>query len=213
MKRKASTVFATAKGGPVAKRERSSSASGSAQASGDSERLMIYTDGSDFKHAINRVIGGGAVFVHRGVVATKGWTFDRKEILEQFKLGDDFSGSFSNPTAEMLAAANALRIAVEMKSRLNVSSALLLADYNQVSLYANKKYQRPKFLPAKRATFIYQKAVCLFLDALADTNKVGLKVEVRHIPGHSGIKYNDMADAIAKKGAAAPDTIAEFFKN
>lgn len=178
----------------------------------DQSTLKIYTDGSHFKHDVDQKIGGGAVFVHQGVIATKGWTFERQTVLEMFKLERGFPGSFSNPTAEMLAAANAIRIAIKMKESLVVTRVLLLADYIQVIEYANAKFKRPSFLPKYQKTFIYRKAVCCFLDALADAKKAGLSVTVRHIPGHSGDRYNDMADAIAKQGASAPDTVAEFFE-
>lgn len=211
MKRTSATAFATAERVSSAKKARPASAPSGLRAPDDT--LYIYTDGSDFKHALNRTIGGGAVFVHHHATATKGWTFNRTDILEKFRLDKDFSGSFSNPTAEMLAAANALEIAIEMKKVLNVKNIVLLADYNQVFLYATKAYKRPQFLSSKFATFIYQHAVCTFLDMLAAAKKAGFTVDVRHIKGHSGDKYNDLADTIAKKGSAAPDTISEFLSN
>jgi ribonuclease HI len=211
MKRTSSTAFAAAEKVSSAKKSRQASVPTALHPPDDT--LYIYTDGSDFKHALNRTIGGGAVFVHHYATATRGWTFNRAEILEKFHLSKDFPGSFSNPTAEMLAAANALEIAIEMKKGLNIKHIVLLADYNQVFLYATRTYKRPQFLPSKRATFIYQHAVCTFLDMLAGAKKAGFTVDVRHIKGHSGDKYNDLADAIAKKGSAAPDTIAEFLSN
>ena len=178
--------------------------------SGDST-LFIYTDGSDFKHAANRKIGGGAVFIHGDKSATMGWTFEHKDIMERFKIPGSHTGSFSNPTAEMLAAANALKHAKVLWQILDFNKIVLCADYIQVFQYGSGLFRRPRFDKGLGKTAIYQKAVVEFLNALAAAKQLCGAVEIRHVKGHSGDPNNELADTIAKQGAGAPNTLHEVF--
>lgn len=173
--------------------------------------LFLYTDGSDLKHSKNRQIGGGAVFVYDGKVATCGWTFTREDVIRLVGLPPAFQGLFSNPTAEMLAAAFALLESYDLHPRLQFKKVVVLSDYIQVFEYGRAKYRRPSFHKGYGSTAIYQKSVCLFLDAIKLCKDKGIAVEVRHVRAHSGVEYNELADKLAKQGVDAPNTVLETF--
>ncbi|MGE0525820.1 MAG: RNase H family protein [Bdellovibrionales bacterium] len=173
--------------------------------------LFIYTDGSHAKHSTGQTIGGGAVFVYGDKVATCGWTFLRDDVISMLDIPRDFRGTFSNPTAEILAAAFSLVESIDLHSRLGFKKVVLLCDYIQVVEYGNGKFRRPTFDKGYGATGIYRKAVCLFLDTIKRLKDIGIFVEFRHIKAHSGVEYNELADKIAKQGALVPNNISDVF--
>ena len=72
--------------------------------------FFIYTDGSDLKHAAERRKGGSVVVVREKKVGTRGFSYDADSVIKDLSLIEKWArnASFSNPTAEILAATAAL---------------------------------------------------------------------------------------------------------
>ncbi|KEP52046.1 putative reverse transcriptase from mobile element jockey protein, partial [Rhizoctonia solani 123E] len=99
--------------------------------------------------------------------------------------------------AEMLALAKCLTKAVRIASTNMINHIHLFCD-NQATI---RTIHDPSKHPAQYASLIFLRALNLFLEGHPDRH-----VHVTWVPGHAGIKGNDVADSLAKGGANVPPT-------
>lgn len=162
--------------------------------------IVIYTDGSHFKHVKNGFIGYGAYCKYKNVeYQLSGECND--ELLKRCGIAP--GTKISNPTAEFLAFAVVLselsRASVQNVPRASVQNVprasenfkdytlLFKIDYEGVG-----KWMRGEW----KCKEIYIKKIKAVCDALI--SKYNFNVQIEYVPGHSNVYGNEMADKLAK---------------
>lgn len=111
----------------------------------------------------------GIVLIHSGNTETFCQCFSK----------NDWS-SMRNVAGELMGAITAIKLAMDR----NQASLLICHDYLGISEWANGNWKANQ--PGTRA---YQE----FLHSVADH----ISVQFRHVKGHTGVEYNEMADRLA----------------
>lgn len=175
--------------------------------------FFIYTDGSDLKHAAERRKGGSVVVVREKKVGTRGFSYDADSVIKDLSLSEKWArnASFSNPTAEILAATAALDAVLRNANLTRVRRIVMYQDYIGVQKYGIGEWKRPRPNPSDPKTYIFRSAVVRFLDVLTEVRKA-TTVVFEHVRAHTGDPGNELADCVAKMGADAPDTLNEVLK-
>lgn len=136
--------------------------------------IVLYTDGSYNKNNCN---------YGSGFVATD--IYGEKIIFEHF-CGDEDTPNMRNVTGEIIAVLNALSWAT-INGYKNI---LVCYDYEGVEYWCTKKWKANKSLTQLlKNTFDFY------------VNTMGIKIDFDHIKAHTGNKFNEIADELAKAGA------------
>ena len=144
-------------------------------------KLEFYTDGSHLKGTDKVTYGiclvdGQAVSTHSGELNTK-----------EFK--NKYNSDVSNPTAEFYAAAVVTGLIRDIPN-LEVT---VYSDFNGVQKWISRGWKAKK---------PYIKDLLSFIDKNLDTfAKNGSTIEFVWVKGHSGNKFNEMADQLCRKPA------------
>ncbi len=160
--------------------------------------LEIYTDGSHYKHAeteINTKIGlGGFLILNRKEYC---WSSPVDSIiLKRYNINE----KISNCTAEFLAVVEVLRLIVDNIDK-NVK-VIFYNDYIGVEKWISGEWKCKK---------PYIKNIQMEYFKLVSCRK-NIKVEFKHVDGHSGVYGNEMADTLAKS-LQYRDDLSILFKN
>lgn len=132
--------------------------------------LVIYVDGSFSLEKGN--YSYGLIAIDNG-----------KEIYEDYSVGDDSdSVSLRNVAGEVLGSLKAVEYAIEH----NYKEVNIVYDYQGIECWALGTWKRNKVLTQK-----YYKKM--------QENMKKIKINFVKVKGHSGDKYNDIADKLAKK--------------
>lgn len=141
------------------------------------ERIEIYTDGSHIKGT--NLLGWGAYSNINGVEHKLAGQINSQKLREY-----DIHEKVSNPTAEFIAFVSVLEKLETLSFKKKV---IFKIDYDGVGNWMNGTWKATKSYIRKlrdRAQFLI--------------DKMGLDYVIEHVPGHSGIKGNEMADQLAK---------------
>ena len=132
--------------------------------------LVIYVDGSFSLEKGN--YSYGLIAIDNG-----------KEIYEDYSVGDDSdSVSLRNVAGEVLGSLKAVEYAIEH----NYKEVNIVYDYQGIECWALGTWKRNKVLTQE-----YHKKM--------QENMKKIKINFVKVKGHSGDKYNDIADKLAKK--------------
>lgn len=146
------------------------------------KRYKLYTDGSHFKSPSGSGrLGIGAVLVNEldTIVGTMS-----KEITTDDLVNDIGSLDVSNPTMEMYAVLVAL---TEFLDKVAENEVDIYADYEGVT-----KWMTDKWVARKPYIIKIKKDINTIID------HYNIKVTFNWIKGHSGNKYNEVVDKLAK---------------
>ena len=137
----------------------------------DDGKVIFYVDGSYDKRT-GRFSYGMVILPHEGqpTEITDSKAFDDPSLAEMRNVAGEINGSMA-----------AMRWCIEN----GVKDAVIYYDYEGIAKWALKEWKANK-----EGT----KAYAAFYDSIKDK----LNVEFRKVKGHSGDKYNDMADELAK---------------
>lgn len=134
----------------------------------DDERVKIYVDGS-FDNATKRFSYGMAVISQGG------------EVTDCKAFDDPSLASMRNVAGEIKGSMAAMQYCIDH----GIGDVIIYYDYEGISKWALGEW---------KATKDGTKAYVRFYNSVKDR----LAVEFRHVKGHSGDKYNDMVDHLAK---------------
>lgn len=135
----------------------------------DKEHLIAYVDGSF--HQVSGVYGSGAVILNG------------EEEIHLYDSGNNKEmAAMRNVAGEILASEAAMRYAVEQGAK----SILIVHDYEGIARWCLGEWKANK-----TGTLRYQQAYQELKDKV--------EIHFRKVKGHSGDKYNDIADMLAKK--------------
>ena len=155
--------------------------------------LDIYTDGSHSKHIEGGYIGYGAWCKYYGVEYSLSGHLDHNKLPEY---GIDKKEPVSNPTAEFMAFAEVLKRFVFLKTKVKLTFWI---DYIGVQKWMAGEWQAKKSYIQKIKRFCQER----LLDIARGTEST---VEIKYVPGHTGVLGNEKADKLAKNET----TIDEF---
>ena len=134
----------------------------------EAEITTAYVDGSF--NAESGVYGFGAVLLENGGISEYNGSFSDREMA-----------SMRNVAGEIEGAKFVMRYCVEK----GITRVKIVYDYVGIEAWATGEWRTNK-----KGTLEYKK----YYDSIKDT----LFVQFEKVKGHSGNKYNDMADALAK---------------
>ena len=135
----------------------------------DDPRVKIYVDGS-YDEKTNRFSYGMIVIYPNGETITDAKTYDDLEMA-----------AMRNVAGEILGATAAIEYCV----KAGIKDVVIYHDYEGIA-----KWPRREWKANKTGTIAY-------VDYY-EKNKDQVSVEFRHVKGHSGNKYNEIADKLAK---------------
>lgn len=135
----------------------------------DDERVQIYVDGS-FDVSTGR-FSYGMVVLKEGKELTFNKAFDEPSLSSMRNVAGEIQGSMA-----------AMRYCLEN----GIDDVIIYYDYEGIAKWALHEWKANK-----EGT----KAYAEYYDSIKDK----LTVEFRHVKGHSGDKYNDMVDMLAKQ--------------
>lgn len=136
----------------------------------DKCEMFAYIDGS-FEKELNAVGYGGVI------------GYNNKEIYFSKGTTDDFYAEYWNVAGELLAAQEVMNYAKEH----NIKSCAIYYDYQGIEMWAIGKWKTNNPLTQSYAKFAKE---------IAKT----VKVEFYKVAAHTGVKYNELADKLAKEG-------------
>lgn len=148
----------------------------------DDALAHLYTDGSHKKGTLERGYGACLVFCKR-IYKLSGVADPRVD-----------SDAVSNPTMELRAAA----IGLERLRQVRPPSLLsvdVIADYIGVIRYGEGKWK-----PASAKISHFRDEAHRLVRAAQALRDENVGVQFTHVRGHSGVKGNEMADALARSG-------------
>ena len=135
----------------------------------DTGRVIIYVDGS-FDKATKRFSYGMVVLKDGAEIATGSKAFDEPDMAEMRNVSGEIYGSMA---------------AMKWCLDNGVTDVVIYYDYEGIAKWALREWKANK-----KGTQAYA--------AYYDSIKSKLNVEFRKVKGHSGDKYNDMVDGLAK---------------
>ncbi len=135
----------------------------------DTGRVIIYVDGS-FDKATKRFSYGMVVLKDGAEIATGSKAFDEPEMADMRNVSGEIYGSMA---------------AMKWCLDNGVTDVVIYYDYEGIAKWALHEWKANK-----KGTQAYA--------AYYDSIKSKLNVEFRKVKGHSGDKYNDMVDGLAK---------------
>jgi ribonuclease H-related protein len=140
--------------------------------------IKIYTDGSHLKGTSK--VTYGICLVEGEVERTHSGIIDTDYFLKVY--GEEVS----NPTAELYAAAKAMNLIQNIKD----ANLIVYSDYKGVQewINGNWKAKKPYIKDILAHTLEY-------INIFASN---GSNVIFEHVPGHSGYKYNEVADQLCR---------------
>jgi ribonuclease H-related protein len=152
----------------------------------DLNTIEIYTDGSHKKHSLDNYIGFGAFCSYMEKEYKLSGDCD-KEILLDYGISP--LTKISNPTAEFLGFAEILKIISDFskKNDLKNYTFIFKIDYQGVKNWINGSWKCKETYIKK----IKQKCDLLLFE-------IPSQILIEYVPAHSGNKYNDQADELAK---------------
>lgn len=135
----------------------------------DDERVIIYVDGS-FDVSTGK-FSYGMVVLNEGKELTFNKAFDEPSLSSMRNVAGEIQGSMA-----------AMHYCLEN----GIDDVIIYYDYEGIAKWALHEWKANKD---------GTKAYSEYYDSIKDK----LKVEFRHVKGHSGDKYNDMVDMLAKQ--------------
>jgi ribonuclease HI len=158
-------------------------------------KLNFYTDGSHMKRSTN-VVSYGICLVDENnnkKYYTSSGKLDTSEFYRHYKM------DISNPTAELYAAVKVLEMSRHLKdTEINITS-----DFNGVKFWLNGTWNPKK--PYVKDLLKYANGYTKHM------GKNGSSVKIHWVKGHSGVKYNEIADKLCQK--PAHNNISEYINN
>lgn len=136
----------------------------------DECEIFAYIDGS-FEKRLNRV-GYGGIIIHDG-----------KEIPFSKGTEDEEFTAYWNISGELLAAVEVMKYALKH----GVKSCALYYDCQGIEMWGTGKWKTNNKLTRSYANF-------------AKKVQEEVKIEFHKVAAHTGVKYNEMADRLAKNG-------------
>lgn len=149
--------------------------------------IIIYTDGSHFKHLPGGFIGYGAYCEHNGVEYRMSGRCDA-DCLKTYNIAPNTK--ISNPTAEFIGFAETLRHLSRAMGPGNTADGKVLVfriDYEGVGRWMAGKWKTKQ---------PYIRSIKQYCDRIIDLNN--FKVVIEDVDGHSNNLGNDKADLLAK---------------
>lgn len=133
---------------------------------------LAFVDGSFQKET--KIYGYGVVFMERGGKLSKHQGFGTEETYAEMR----------NVSGEILGAKYAVELAIEKR----LSSITIFHDYQGISSWAEGEWKCKKEKTVEYRDFMKEA-------------KKKIRPEFFKVPAHSGIYFNEMADALAKEAA------------
>jgi ribonuclease HI len=156
----------------------------------DDNALVIYTDGSSLPHP--RRGGYGIRFIFPTHLNKPKSTIDFSSI--------SFKGATNN-AMELSAAVKALEYFNEMEERRNIQRIIIYTD----SKYVCTNYYNAKFIWPKTKWFLTSGAPVanaeIWKDLIRILKRIGKRVDIEWVKGHSKEDDNKAVDVLAKKSA------------
>ena len=135
----------------------------------DEDRVIIYVDGSF--DIYSHKFSYGMVVIKNGGEECYNRAFEDEELSEMRNVAGEINGSMA-----------AMKYCLEN----GIDDVILYYDYQGIAKWPLKEWKANK---------TGTKAYVAYYDSIKDR----LNVEFRHVKGHSGDKYNDMVDKLAKQ--------------
>ena len=165
----------------------------------DDNALIIYTDGSSLSHP--RRGGYGIRFIFPTHLNKPENTIDFSSI--------SFKGATNN-AMELSAVVRALEYFDEMEERRSIQRIIIYTD----SKYVCTNYYNEKFIWPKTKWFLTNGAPVanteIWKDLIRILKRIGKRVDIEWVKGHSKDEDNKAVDVLAKKSAKS--TIKKKFK-
>lgn len=136
----------------------------------------VYTDGS-YNHTAG-VVGWAYIILIDGCppIYTKGFIDDNKDII-----------AMRNYSGELIAAMAAVQHIIEEEKSIGIDQVTIYHDYEGVGAWPTGKYKKPKNNFSR-----------YYRDKMNMVNKI-LNINYIHIKSHSGNKWNEKVDQLAKE--------------
>jgi len=154
--------------------------------------LDIYTDGSHQKHVSGGYIGYGAWCKYLDTEYSLSGSLDKFTLLEY---NIDEKEIVSNPTSEFVAFAEVLNRFRKLQTKIKITFWI---DYIGVSKWMSGEWKAKKDYIQKIKTRCKQHLEDISLNSKSE-------IEIKYVPGHQGIKGNEMADKLAKSNQTIDD--------
>ena len=157
--------------------------------------LKVYTDGSDIKGT--GTIGYGAYVEYGGKSYEMSGVADKLEFVKKYGLeGAEATNAVSNPTMELLGAVKILEAFKNTGHHVEI-----IADYEGVNKWLNNEWaaKKPWIKDLVQEGMGYMEQI----------KNNGGSVTLSWVKGHSGNKFNDAADRLAKD-RSSHDTISNL---
>ncbi len=164
-------------------------------------QVVIYIDGSKRPTINHRGSGAYCRFNNEDYCQSVPFT---DEIGHRYGLNPEDFIKLSSPTMEYLAAAHVFFSLLQLRLPINPDGTLkipnprlkliFVGDYNGVKFFTEGSWQPKEDYILKIRNFC--------VSVITQLKERGVDVEIGHVPGHSGMLGNELADIMAKSPAA-----------
>ena len=166
------------------------------------QEVFMYTDGSDIKQTGKRGFGVALTWFDDIIQVSDTEVAPKPHVFRMSGIYDGNVAAVSNPTVEAMAVKEgiaSLCSAIDLWPRhcdKDIAQVVVYTDCDLIVKYIDGRY---KPAPPGRGTPHFQKVV---REMLAEIENINIKYHVRvigkHVPAHSGVVLNELADDLAK---------------